>query len=134
MTTQTKSVLTLLGTLLIGLVLGAVLNARFAENRIEQLYRVRSEEGLIMFIEDNIQFRDARQKQAVHEILKETAPNIIAIFESSRSRTTSQVIDTMRASLAPYLDENQLDQIEEVWKTRQKGRGERGLRNRRRIP
>ena len=72
MNVRVKSLILLLATLLIGLVLGALLHAHIADERIERLAYLRSSPGFIRYMERAIEPTDAAQQEAMEEHRRDT--------------------------------------------------------------
>lgn len=112
MNARAKSMLLLLITLLIGMVLGALLHARIAEQRMEQLAFLRSQPGFIRYMERAIAPQDAAQQEAIRTILDKTARSLAAQRFSMQEETRA-ILDSTRAELARVLTEEQMAQLEE---------------------
>ncbi len=112
MSARTKSVLLVIATLLIGLVLGALLNARLAERRIERIASLRSERGFVQFIEDAVQPRDDSQREAIRDVLRRAGERMAAHQERSR-REARAMLDSTRAELADVLTPEQMQRLDE---------------------
>ena len=112
MNARAKSMLLLLVTLLIGMVLGALLHARIAEQRIERLAFLQSQPGFIRYMERAIEPQDAAQQEAIRAILYKTARSL-ATQRYSMQEETRAILDSTRAELARVLTEEQMEQLEE---------------------
>src|SRR5690554_5730472 len=99
MSPRVKSIVLLVVTLLIGGVLGALLQARMAEQRIERIAAYRSERGFIRFIERGIEPHDEQQHEQIRAILSTAASRVSE--KSTRHRQEMRaIIDSTRAELA----------------------------------
>lgn len=133
MNPRIKSVLILLATLLIGGVLGALLQARVAEQRLERIAAYRSERGFIRYIERGIEPRDEVQREQIRGILSTAAAR--ASERNMRHRQEmGAILDSTRAALSEVLTPAQLDLLERHLETRRPGRGPGPGRGHRRGP
>ena len=123
MTTRIKSTLLLSLTLVIGMVLGAVINAYVAKRRFEHVGYLRSERGFTKHIEDAIEPRDEAQRNAVHAILERSATRMCEHMQVSAAEG-KQIMDSTRAELARVLTPEQLQLFDKV--ARPPARGPRG--------
>lgn len=109
---RTKSVLILLLTLLLGAVLGALVNAWLAHQRFDRLRSLRTEPGFIRVMERAIEPQDAAQQEAIRAVLEQTADRMNAIQRERREEMRA-LVDSMKAQLAPVLTERQMDRLEQ---------------------
>lgn len=125
MTARTKSILLLLGTLLIGMLLGVFIHALMVENRIERLTSLRSQAGFVRFMDKMIEPTDDAQREAIQAALEDAAAALNAHHTESREALEG-IMGTFRASLDSLLTEEQLEalneRMERAWKYR-KSRG-----------
>jgi hypothetical protein len=133
MTTRVKSALLLGATLLIGVILGGVLNAWMAERRFERVGYFRSEQGFARHIEEAIGTTDASQREAVKAILKRSAARMREHMESSQAEGR-RILDSTRAELAKVLTPEQLERLDAAMKERGPAHGPRGMDRRGRGP
>lgn len=112
MSARFKSTLILLATLLLGMLIGALLNARFADQRIERLSSLRTSEGFVQYVDRSIDYEDEAQRAAVLDVLERSSARMSAHMQSSRQRTF-ELIDTTRQELAEVLNERQLEQLDQ---------------------
>ena len=128
MNPRTKSALLLTLTLLIGMVLGALLNARLAEQRIERIAFLRSSQGFIRFMNRAIVPRDEAQQAAIHAVLERAAMRMADHLYETRTEMRA-IIDSTQAELRSILTTEQMNQLEESLRIRQRnGPGPRGRR------
>lgn len=127
MNPRTKSALLILVTLVLGMVLGALLHARLAEQRMERLASLRSHRGFVHYMEGVIAPRDAAQRAAVQSILQETADSLDAHMTRSRGHSRA-LVDSMKSALRPVLDQAQMQRLEEHLRQRRQSWGRRGGR------
>ncbi len=126
MTARTKSILLLLGTLLIGMLLGAFVHTLMVEDRIERITSLRSQAGFVRFMENMIEPTDDAQRQAIRNVLDETAEKLNVHHAESRG-TVQEIMESFRASLDSLLTEEQIhalnERMERAWKyKRSRGR------------
>ncbi len=110
MSARTKSVLLLLLSLGLGAVLGALVQARLAEQRLERLALFRSERGLTRALERVIEPTDEAQRQAVAEVLAGSARRMAAQMRQNRERSFALLDSTMQA-LESVLTEEQMEEV-----------------------
>jgi len=113
-----KSALVLLGTLLVGMALGAVLTGFVVQQRIDRLMALRDEEGFVRTLEEVIEPHDTGQRAEIRRVLRRTAErnaDVTADFRREIRASTRQ----MRADLAPILTKEQMERLE---KLRERGR------------
>ena len=126
MTARTKSILLLLGTLLIGMLLGVFVHMLMVEDRIERITSLRSQAGFVRFMENMIEPTDDAQQKAIRDVLDETAEKLNVHHAESRE-TVQGVMESFRASLDSLLTEEQVnglnERMERAWKyKRSRGR------------
>lgn len=113
MTTRTKSTLLLSVTLVIGMVLGAVINAYVAKRRFEHVGYLRSERGLARHLENAIEPRDEAQRTAIRAILEKSAARICSHMDSSAAEGRV-IMNETKAELAKVLTLDQMERLEKV--------------------
>lgn len=133
MTPRVKSLLLLLATLLIGIVLGGIINARMAEERMERIASMRSSRGLLRYMERMIEPQDAQQRAAVRAILEHAAERMTDVSEQRR-REIQAIVDSARAELEQVLTAEQMRQFEERIERMEQRRQEFRQRRERRGP
>lgn len=137
MTTRTKSILMLLATFLIGMLVGALLNARMAEDRIERMALLRSRAGFIRFVETAVEPRDDQQRAAIRAILEDAATRMSRHTEQSRTQVR-MILDSTRAELETVLTEDQIRRLDDRMRLREHHMRDRrdrpGPRRRQRRP
>lgn len=127
MTARAKSTLLLLGMLLIGMLLGVFVHTLMVENRIERLTSLRSQAGFVRFMDKMIEPTDDTQREAIRDVLEETAERLDVHHAESRE-TVQEIMESFRASLDSVLTEEQIlalnERMERAWQYR-KSRGRR---------
>ena len=140
MSARTKSALLLLASVAIGMVLGALLQARLAEQRLERLALLRSEMGFTRALGRIIEPTDEAQRQAIQDVLEQSAQSMAEQIRLNQARSVALLDSTMQA-LREVLTEEQvaeLNQRMEAWqrrlRMRREGRRMPGRRMRRPPP
>ena len=104
---RTKSIALLVTTLLLGIVLGAVLNAWWARERFERLRRLRTPGGFEQIVVRTLEPNSPEQRQAIEAVVGRAARRL----DSLRTRHWGEVratVDSMRADLRPILTDAQM--------------------------
>lgn len=127
MSPRVKSILLIIATLLIGLVLGALVNARLAEKRIERIASLRSERGFVQFIEDAVRPTDEAQREAIRDVLRRAGERMAAHQERSR-RQARALLDSTRSELAEVLTDEQMQRLDERFEAGRRMRQKRSDR------
>ena len=128
MTARTKSILLLLGTLLIGMLLGAFVHTLMVEDRIERITSLRSRAGFVRFMENMIEPTDDAQRAAIRDVLEETAERLDAHHAGSRE-AVEEIMESFRTSLDSLLTEEQVNALNERMERKRKYRGDRGRKD-----
>ncbi|MGI9174642.1 MAG: hypothetical protein ACR2GR_04935 [Rhodothermales bacterium] len=123
MTARSKSILLLLATLLIGMVLGALINARLAEQRLERIAFLRSSRGFVRFWEEAVEPQDEAQREAIEAVLEQAGRRL-----AEHMRTTSgemqDIIDSTKTELDALLTPEQRARLERRMQRRRQNRFE----------
>lgn len=128
MSPRGKSILLLLATLAIGIVLGALLNARLADHRIQRIESLRSQRGFTRYIERAIEPQDEAQREAVRDILQQSGERMNMHMRQSREQVRS-ILDSTRLALDSVLTDEQMEQLDRRLEERRRdGRPSRGRR------
>lgn len=130
MTTRVKSAILLVVTLIIGGVIGALLQAQLAEKRFDRMESMRSNRGFARMIERSIEFESPEQKEQVLEIVDEAGQQLFENMQRTR-RDARTILDSTRERLSEVLSEAQMEKLEEQLTRRREGR-RRGHRPERR--
>ncbi len=128
MTARTKSTLLLLGTLLIGMLLGVFVHTLMVESRIERLTSLRSQAGFVRFMENMIEPTDDAQRRAIRDVLERAAEQLDMHHAESRE-TVEGIMESFRASLDSLLTEEQVQALNERMERKRKYRGDHGRRD-----
>ena len=110
MSARAKSILLLLGSIAIGMVLGALLQARLAEERLDRLAVLRSERGLSRALVQFVEPVDDEQRQAIQAIVASSSRRMAAQIEQNREASIALLDSTVRA-LHEVLNEDQIEQL-----------------------
>ena len=128
MTALKKSTFLLLGTLLIGMLLGVFVHTLMVESRIERLTSLRSRAGFVRFMDKMIEPTDDAQRRAIREVLEETAEQLDGHHAESRE-TVEEIMQSFRASLDSLLTEEQIQALNERMERKRDYRERRGRRD-----
>ncbi len=119
MSPRTKSTLLLLATLVIGLVLGALLNGYFVRQRLDRIGHFATPLGFGERIERAIEPTSEEQREAIRAVLDDAAPKAVAIMRESRSRMAA-LNDSVKAELGNVLSEDQMKRLDERMRLRRR--------------
>ncbi|HET6569610.1 MAG TPA: hypothetical protein VFG50_16715 [Rhodothermales bacterium] len=111
-----RAVLTVLGTLAVGIALGVLGTNMVYQHRIAEFYRMRTPAGFIERVEDIVQPRNEVQRAQIRPACKHAADRMSAISSYSH-QLRSNVVDSMQASLQPILATDQQNRLHE-WASR----------------
>lgn len=111
MTINTKSSLILLGTLILGIAIGALGTGALSQRRGEHLRELRHLGGFVEHMERIIGPRDETQRKAIRPILEETSRRHLGLMDSTHARMEAEM-ERMRERLAPHLDEAQRERLD----------------------
>lgn len=109
MNERTKSALLIVGTLVIGMVLGSLVTGAIANRRLDDLANARGR--MAGFVLDAIEPESEEQAEAIREVLDGAAPRFREIFESTREEM-ARLSDSVMAELDPILTDEQREQLE----------------------
>ena len=118
MTARTKSILLLLATLLIGMVLGALVNARLAEQRLERLAFLRTSRGFVRFWEEAVEPQDEAQREAIEAVLQQAGRRLAEHMRTSQGEMQN-IIDSTKTRLDALLTPAQRERLEQRMQRRQ---------------
>lgn len=125
MTPHAKSRLVLGGTLLLGALLGAALVGAMGQWRADRVAGMRRPGGFVRHMEDIIRPNDAEQRRAVLPILRETERSNEEILRASGDQMRD-ALDAMIEQLAPLLDADQLQRLQDFALSPPPGEGRPG--------
>lgn len=112
MNIQMKTAAILIGTLLLGGVLGALLLGSIRGEREAAREEIGRPGGGARHIERIIQPRDGEQRRAVMQVLRKWRERHRAVLEETH-RQLREGFDSMKAELEPILDEDQRERLEQ---------------------
>ena len=130
MTTRVKSAILLVVTLIIGGVIGALLQAQLTERRFDRLETIRSNRGFARMIERSIDFESPEQKEQVLDIVDDAGKRLFENMQRTRQDARA-ILDSTRERLSEVLTEAQMETLEEQLTRRRKGRRQGGEERRR---
>ncbi|HEX8695722.1 MAG TPA: hypothetical protein VF746_25125 [Longimicrobium sp.] len=119
---ETRSALILLATLALGVLLGAVGGGALASRRAEKIRELRRPPGFVAHLEEVIRPRDEAQRRAIRPHLEATARRNHEIVQGAHGRLRAE-LDSLRARLAPLLDEAQRERLAEFGRPPERGGG-----------
>lgn len=108
-----KAAVLLFITLVLGVALGALGVGALSRQRAEQVQQLRRAPGFVSHMEDVIQPRDSMQRSKIEPILEATAARNDSILHGTNEQLHA-ALDTMRARLAPMLDANQRERLDQA--------------------
>jgi hypothetical protein len=111
MNIKVKTALILIGTLVIGIVLGAMLNRALMQMRIKGFLAMRTHKGFVERMEKIIQPAATQQKE-VTAILDKYALQFDAMHEEFKGRIDS-LLNSFKNDLTPVLTPDQMKSMEE---------------------
>ena len=111
MKARARSVLLLSVTLLLGMALGALIQAQLFGGRMKRFHSMRSEEGFVSSYLQTIQPASPEQEQAITSILGEAAVGVVSAVKANREDIHRRM-NEMREKLYPLLDETQRARVE----------------------
>lgn len=103
---RTKSIALLVATLLLGIVLGAVLNAWWARERFERLRRLRTPGGFEQIVTRSLEPTSPEQRQEIEIVVGRTAQRLDSL-RARHWRAVRATVDSMRIDLEPILTDEQ---------------------------
>ena len=108
MSSRYTPLLILLTTLVAGMVLGALIHAQVARDRIDQIGRVWRGDGFVRSMEQTVKPIDDAQRQDIQNILKRYGPETQEIFSDSRERM-QELMQDLERDLEDVLTDEQMD-------------------------
>lgn len=111
-TTRTKTVLILLGTLALGMVLGAILTGVFVRHRLGHLNHLRTPSGFTQEMMESIEPTGPGQEKALRKALTSHARRMRTIRERYR-KTLHAEVDSMHAAAEELLTSEQERRLRE---------------------
>jgi hypothetical protein len=116
MNASTKSALLLAGTLVAGLVLGAAGAGALARQRRAELGTLGRPPGFARHVEEVLQPRDSVQRAQLQPVIERAAARNQRIIREANVNLRGS-IDSLRAELAPLLDDAQRDRLARMTRT-----------------
>lgn len=123
MKARTKTILSLTGTLIIGMVLGGLITMRIVNQRIDNLRELRNRKG---FSEHIIKAAkpDADQEEAIRPLLEEFGDRMESLSQIHKGEVKRNLTE-LQDSLALHLNEKQMKRVRKRLK-RMHGRHKKG--------
>lgn len=112
MKAKSRSFLILTATLLVGMLLGALVQPQFFDKRVKRMNRLSTPEGFVESYIGTIEPTSEAQEAAVREVLAASAAEVHESFTKHRAEL-SVFLDAMQQKLAPLLEEEQMARIAE---------------------
>jgi ERCC4-type nuclease len=112
MSPRIKSILLLVAVFVIGGLVGALIQARMAEERIGRIAVHRSERGFVRFMERGIEPTDDTQAEQIRSILQESSTRMAEQARMNRQSIRS-IVDSTRAELNQVLTPDQQQALRE---------------------
>ena len=109
---ETKTVLIILGTLIIGMIIGALISGAFTRHRIGRFMSMREPGRLSAHVERIID-PDESQRELVREILSKHAERFLEIHSQFEGEMMA-LRDSLRKDLDPILTDEQKERLERV--------------------
>lgn len=107
---RTKSIALLVATLLLGIILGAVLNAWWARERFERLRRLRTPGGFEQIVTRTLEPTSPEQRRGIEAVVGRTAKRLDSL-RAGHWRAVRATVDSMRVDLEPILTEEQIERL-----------------------
>ncbi len=120
MSPRTKSILLLLTTLVIGLLLGALINGYFVRQRLDRLGSLMTRDGYSSRLVEVVNPTSEEQRQALRSVLEGAAPRAIQIMRQSREDMRA-LNDSVKSELEEILSQEQMARLEEHLRFRRRG-------------
>jgi uncharacterized membrane-anchored protein YhcB (DUF1043 family) len=128
MNTKVKVVLIIIVTLVIGIVLGAMLNRAFMRHRIQRAFADRNPRGMVSFIERNIR-PTPDQREKIREILEKHRKKTADMREKFMMDMQAE-FESLEAELDPILTPEQKNRLKRrligPWRDRGRFQDRRG--------
>lgn len=106
MTAKSKSIAIIVGTLLVGAIIGSLATGAVFSQRVAELQALRSENGLTPFLERVIEPTDDAQKKQIRAVLEKSARRQMEIRRSIAAEHR-EVFEEMREELSQILTDEQ---------------------------
>lgn len=111
MTTRTKSVLIIIGTFVIGVLIGALINGAMVRHRMNRIDKMRTVPGFSSEMQKIIQ-PTKEQLPKIEPILNRTA-NALVQLGKQQFEHANVIVDSMVVDLNPYLTKEQITRLED---------------------
>lgn len=124
MSARSKSALLVGVVLIIGMILGALLNARIAEQRLARISLLRTPAGLVRAIENAVEPESPEQREAIRSILDTMSVQIGTHLQNNRNEMRA-IFDSTRSALEAILSAEQNAKLEKQLRVSPPNRGAR---------
>lgn len=114
---RTKSIALLLTTLVLGIVLGGVLNAWWARDRFDRIRQMQRPGGLETVLMNTIEPTSPEQREAIQQVLADASQRVRQMRMRHR-REVRATVDSLRADLLPLLTDEQKARLNERLRNR----------------
>lgn len=111
MTPRTKSVLIVVGTFIIGMIIGSLLTTAYVHHRRAKLEAFRQPDGFVGMFHDIIQPSDPTQQAAIDSVIRRNGLWFAHSAEQHRIEYRAR-LDSMAAELHPLLSAEQNDRLQ----------------------
>lgn len=111
MSPRVRTTLILLGTLVLGICLGALGLAALVHHRHERVEALHHPAGFVRFVMDAIEPRDEAQRRAILPYVEAAGQTTRGELRATHERLIARVM-AMRDSLRPLLTDEQLERLE----------------------
>ena len=108
---RVRSVILLSSILVIGMVLGALIQAHLFDGRMRRIHGMRTEEGFVNSYLETIHPTSEEQRSAAEAIIKAAAEDVSKSFRAHRESIHARM-EAMRQALYPLLDDDQKARLE----------------------
>ncbi len=110
MNAKTKSIAIIIGTLLVGIIIGSLGTGAIFSSRVAEIQALREDDGMSRFLEGMITPTDDAQQEEIRKVLRETQRRHMEIRRSVASEHQAVFTD-MRAALSQILNEEQKEAL-----------------------
>ncbi|MEZ4700225.1 MAG: hypothetical protein R2834_07850 [Rhodothermales bacterium] len=113
MTTRTTSILIILGTLVVGMAIGALATSAIMNNRLDELEALRMEGGVQAFLERGIQPTDDAQRERIRQAIEHVEFRQM-VLRRDMFQQHRVLFDSLRAELDTILTDEQKSQLRDM--------------------
>ncbi len=106
MTAKTKSITIIIGTLVVGIIIGSLATGAIYSQRVAEFQALRNDTGLTMFLERAIQPTDEAQRKQIRAVLDAAAQQQMELRRSSLLEHR-QIMEDLREAMSDLLTDEQ---------------------------